>query len=421
MRSARTAVSISSFATFRRLTAHTRLTLSFAYRGFPAALFVAATVAPVVTFGYAIVGVTKVTPALVLVRVLAGVYVSFAELGQDTAVSVAFATAKTAGAFGSRVASASVFGIAAPVLIARVSATVGTRDVFTACAYLWVLVWVCVLVWVVVPVVTNAELQVNGGDDGDDETTETTTKPAEENAVSKGDTNTKEEDKKQQQVAELELEHNSRRRTLHGAWRELFVDAETQLLLFLSACVGTAEFALEGPVMLFLTGVCGFGTAENAFFLSVYSVPRGFVALCAEQVLRSVPARWLASGGLCCASCGVLSLALIGQSEDFTTRVWPIYGSAFMLGLGVASVHVATPPLLAQAAQKPRHGGRYGAAFGLSALAAKAGGGAVGMGCAAVAIEFVGFTGALCGVSSVLFIGSIAIAVRGGNLNVRFE
>ena len=84
-------------------------------------------------------------------------------------------------------------------------------------------------------------------------------------------------------------------------------------------------------------------------------------------------------------------------------------------------VHGALPVLLAQAAAKPRHGARYGAAFGLSAVMAKAGGGAVGMGLAAVSVERLGFTAAFGGVAAVLLAGAGAVAVGGGNLRVALE
>ena len=84
-------------------------------------------------------------------------------------------------------------------------------------------------------------------------------------------------------------------------------------------------------------------------------------------------------------------------------------------------VHVSLPVLLAQAATKPRHGARYGAAFGLSAVMAKAGGGAIGMGLAAVSVERLGFTAAFGGVAAVLLAGAGAVAMGGGNLRVALE
>ena len=225
---------------------------------------------------------------------------------------------------------------------------------------------------------------------------------------------------------------------LLSSWRELVLDGETRLLLFTAMCVGTAEFALEGPVMMALGGVLGFDVAENAAFLSAYNVPRGIVSVLAEPILRKVPAQGLAAGGLLSAACGVAWLAALGERAHDTFLVKngsyafvsarggsralaPSYVSAAALGLGVVCVHVSLPVLLAQAAAKPRHGARYGAAFGLSAVMAKAGGGAVGMGLAAVAVERAGFTAAFGGIAAVLLAGAGAVAVAGGNLRVAFE
>ena len=52
---------------------------------------------------------------------------------------------------------------------------------------------------------------------------------------------------------------------------------------------------------------------------------------------------------------------------------------------------------------------------------AKAGGGAFGMGLAAVAVERVGFTGAFGGVAAVVLAGAGAVAAAGGNWRVAFE
>ena len=406
--------------------------------GFPAVLFIAATVAPVVVHGYAVVGVTAVTPALLLVRILGGVYKSFNELGQETGVATAFipGASGTPAAFGSRIAAGCIFGIVAPVAMSQIADTYGTKRVFDWCTLFWVVVWVVVVVFVVVPAIVNRKLPVNGaenrepeeegeGDDAKDNRTKDT-----------DDTNDDTDDNNSSTV-------HKKPPGLLTAWYELFSDPTTSLLLFLSMCVGTAEFFLEGPLMMFLAGVASFSNAQNAMYLSVYNIPRGIVSVFAEQVLRIVLGFWLVSFGLVSAGTAVGLLAAIGEGfrfnvdadvfgvhwEDgenvsetsFKNEKHGILCTAFLLGLGVTSVHCAMPVLLMQAASKPRHGSRFGAAFGLSQVAAKLGGGTIGMGLAAIAVERMGFTSALTGIACVLFVGAVMLATRGRHLKVRFD
>ena len=416
--------------------------------GFPAALAAAAALAPAVARGYASAGVTRVTPALVATRLLAGAYKSFNELGQETGVSVAFTpNAKgTAAAFGSRVAAGCVFGIVAPAIVSRAAADVGASRVFDGIALVGACVFVAVLGLVVVPALTAAEyaLPVIGARVGEEEENKQSAS-SDGGALSVGPTRKKKNASPfalDGERREVPMFRSSSRDELVppliSSWRELVADGETRLLLFTAMCVGTAEFALEGPVMMALGGVFGFDVAENAAFLSAYNVPRGIVSVLAEPILRMVPAQVLAAGGLLSAACGVAWLAALGErahdtflvkngSYAFVTArggsraLAPSYVSAAALGLGVVCVHVSLPVLLAQAAAKPRHGARYGAAFGLSAVMAKAGGGAVGMGLAAVAVERAGFTAAFGGIAAVLLAGAGAVAVAGGNLRVAFE
>ena len=140
--------------------------------GFPAALAAAAALAPAVARGYASAGVTRVTPALLATRLLAGAYKSFNELGQETGVSVAFTpNAKgTAAAFGSRVAAGCVFGIVAPAIASpRAAADVGASRVFDGIALVGACVFVAVLGLVVVPALTRASLPVIGARVGEEE------------------------------------------------------------------------------------------------------------------------------------------------------------------------------------------------------------------------------------------------------------
>ena len=413
--------------------------------GFPAALAAAAALAPVVARGYALAGVTRVTPALIATRLLAGAYKSFNELGQETGVSVAFTPeAKIAGAaFGSRVAAGCVFGIVAPALVSRAAADVGASRVFDGIAVLGACVFCVVAALVVLPSLCarrgDRRLPENGareqtrGIESDDAPERRLNARDDERAVrSDADAN----ESGEHSGDALRSVSESRSRSLLSSWRELVADGETRLLLFTAASVGTAEFALEGPVMMALSGVLGFDVAANAAFLSAYNVPRGIVSVLAEPILRRVPAQVLAAGGLLSAACGVAWLAALGERAHDTFQrdgssafvsatgsraLAPSYVSAAALGLGVVCVHVSLPVLLAQAAAKPRHGARYGAAFGLSAVMAKAGGGVVGMGLAAVAVERAGFTAAFGGIAAVLLAGAGAVAVAGGNLRVAFE
>jgi hypothetical protein len=411
--------------------------------GFPAALAAAAALAPAVARGYASAGVTRVTPALVATRLLAGAYKSFNELGQETGVSVAFTpNAKgTAAAFGSRVAAGCVFGIVAPAIVSRAAADVGASRVFDGIALVGACVFVAVLGLVVVPALTAASsLPVIGARVGEEE--ENAPASSDGGALSVGPTTKKnaspanDGERREQMFQSSSRDESPTSSTLISSWRELVADGETRLLLFTAMCVGTAEFALEGPVMMHLGGVLGFDVADNAAFLSAYNVPRGIVSVLAEPILRRVPAQVLAAGGLLSAACGVAWLAALGERAHDTFQrdgssafvsatgsraLAPSYVSAAALGLGVVCVHVSLPVLLAQAAAKPRHGARYGAAFGLSAVMAKAGGGAVGMGLAAVAVERAGFTAAFGGIAAVLLAGAGAVAVAGGNLRVAFE
>ena len=411
--------------------------------GFPAALAAAAALAPAVARGYASAGVTRVTPALVATRLLAGAYKSFNELGQETGVSVAFTpNAKgTAAAFGSRVAAGCVFGIVAPAIVSRAAADVGASRVFDGIALVGACVFVAVLGLVVVPALTGASsLPVIGARVGEEE--ENAPASSDGGALSVGPTTKKnaspanDSERREQMFQSSSRDESPTSSTLISSWRELVADGETRLLLFTAMCVGTAEFALEGPVMIYVCGVLGFDVADNAAFLSAYNVPRGVVSVLAEPILRRVPAQVLAAGGLLSAACGVAWLAALGERAHDTFQrdgssafvsatgsraLAPSYVSAATLGLGVVCVHVSLPVLLAQAAAKPRHGARYGAAFGLSAVMAKAGGGAVGMGLAAVAVERAGFTAAFGGIAAVLLAGAGAVAVAGGNLRVAFE
>ena len=411
--------------------------------GFPAALAAAAALAPAVARGYASAGVTRVTPALVATRLLAGAYKSFNELGQETGVSVAFTpNAKgTAAAFGSRVAAGCVFGIVAPAIVSRAAADVGASRVFDGIALVGACVFVAVLGLVVVPALTAASsLPVIGARVGEEE--ENAPASSDGGALSVGPTTKKnaspanDGERREQMFQSSSRDESPTSSTLISSWRELVADGETRLLLFTAMCVGTAEFALEGPVMMALGGVLGFNVADNAAFLSAYNVPRGIVSVLAEPILRRVPAQVLAAGGLLSAACGVAWLAALGERAHDTFQrdgssafvsatgsraLAPSYVSAAALGLGVVCVHVSLPVLLAQAAAKPRHGARYGAAFGLSAVMAKAGGGAVGMGLAAVAVERAGFTAAFGGIAAVLLAGAGAVAVAGRNLRLAFE
>ena len=403
--------------------------------GFPAALAAAAALAPVVARGYALAGVTRVTPALIATRLLAGAYKSFNELGQETGVSVAFTPeAKIAGAaFGSRVAAGCVFGIVAPALVSRAAADVGASRVFDGIAVLGACVFCVVAALVVLPSLCarrgDRRLPENGareqtrGIESDDAPERRLNARDDERAVrSDADAN----ESGEHSGDALRSVSESRSRSLLSSWRELVADGETRLLLFTAASVGTAEFALEGPVMMALSGVLGFDVAANAAFLSAYNVPRGIGSVFAEPILRRVPAQTLAAGGLLSAACGVAWLAALGEARARGRLATPedalplSFASAAALGAGVVCVHVSLPLLLAQAAAKPRHGARYGAAFGLSAVMAKAGGGALGMGLAAVAVERVGFTGAFGGVAAVLLAGAVAVAVAGGNLRVSY-
>ena len=404
--------------------------------GFPAALAAAAALAPVVARGYALAGVTRVTPALIATRLLAGAYKSFNELGQETGVSVAFTPeAKIAGAaFGSRVAAGCVFGIVAPALVSRAAADVGASRVFDGIAVLGACVFCVVAALVVLPSLCarrgDRRLPENGareqtrGIESDDAPERRLNARDDERAVrSDADAN----ESGEHSGDALRSVSESRSRSLLSSWRELVADGETRLLLFTAASVGTAEFALEGPVMMALSGVLGFDVAANAAFLSAYNVPRGIGSVFAEPILRRVPAQTLAAGGLLSAACGVAWLAALGEARARGRLATPedalplSFASAAALGAGVVCVHVSLPLLLAQAAAKPRHGARYGAAFGLSAVMAKAGGGAFGMGLAAVAVERVGFTGAFGGVAAVVLAGAGAVAAAGGNWRVAFE
>ena len=405
--------------------------------GFPFALFVAAAFAPVVAFGYASAGVTRVSFLLIATRLLAGAYKSFNELGQETGVSVAFTPdAKgTPAAFGSRVAAGCVFGIIAPSIVSRAARDVGASRVFDGIAIVGVCVFCVVTVLVVMPAYRHRRdpsadsekrtenaffLPVNGAPNDDGE------KPS-----SPETKETKETEPRSSSTEPSSFSSSSPPPSLFASWRELVADGETRLLLFTAMCVGTAEFALEGPVMMALGGVLGFDTSANASFLSAYNVPRGVVSVLAEPILRRVQAQTLAAGGLLSAACGVAWLAALGEKahessgteQTFSEQTLEglSYVSAVALGFGVVCVHVSLPVLLAQAAAKPRHGARYGAAFGLSAVMAKAGGGAVGMGLAAVSVERLGFTAAFGGVAAVLLAGAGAVAVGGGNLRVALE
>ena len=419
--------------------------------GFPAALAAAAALAPAVARGYASAGVTRVTPALLATRLLAGAYKSFNELGQETGVSVAFTpNAKgTAAAFGSRVAAGCVFGIVAPAIVSRAAADVGASRVFDGIALVGACVFVAVLGLVVVPALTRASLPVIGArvgeeegnapassDGGDDALSVGLEKGAEATPTTPPNNASPRGGERREKMFQSSSRESPTSSTLLSSWRELIADGETRLLLFTAMCVGTAEFALEGPVMMALGGVLGFNVADNAAFLSAYNVPRGVVSVLAEPILRRVPAQVLAAGGLLSAACGVAWLAALGERAHDTFQrdgssafvsatgsraLAPSYVSAAALGLGVVCVHVSLPVLLAQAAAKPRHGARYGAAFGLSAVMAKAGGGAVGMGLAAVAVERAGFTAAFGGIAAVLLAGAGAVAVAGRNLRLAFE
>lgn len=406
--------------------------------GFPSALFVAAATAPVVARGYASAGVTRVSFGLIATRLLAGAYKSFNELGQETGVSVAF-TPNAEGApaaFGSRVAAGCVFGIVAPSIVSRAARDVGASRVFDGIAIVGVCVFCVVVALVVMPAyrhrwVADPEnfakiLPVNGEGARDD--------AARDDAVKLDDGEKPSAAKKETKQTEpsscsSSSSSSSPPPSLFASWRELVADGETRLLLFTAMCVGTAEFALEGPVMMALGGVLGFDTSANASFLSAYNVPRGVVSVLAEPILRRVQAQTLAAGGLLSAACGVAWLAWLGEKAhaagteaSFSEQTLSLsYVSAVALGFGVVCVHVSLPVLLAQAATKPRHGARYGAAFGLSAVMAKAGGGAVGMGLAAVSVERLGFTAAFGGVAAVLLAGAGAVAMGGGNLRVALE
>jgi hypothetical protein len=408
--------------------------------GFPFALFVAAAFAPVVAFGYASAGVTRVSFGLIATRLLAGAYKSFNELGQETGVSVAFTPdAKgTPAAFGSRVAAGCVFGIIAPSIVSRAARNVGASRVFDGIAIVGVCVFCVVTVLVVMPAYRHRRdpsadsekraenenaffLPVNGAPND----------LHREKPSSPETKETKETEPRSSSTEPSSVPSPSPPPSLFASWRELVADGETRLLLFTAMCVGTAEFALEGPVMMALGGVLGFDTSANASFLSAYNVPRGVVSVLAEPILRRVQAQTLAAGGLLSAACGVAWLAALGEKahessgteQTFSEQktLWLSYVSAVALGFGVVCVHVSLPVLLAQAAAKPRHGARYGAAFGLSAVMAKAGGGAVGMGLAAVSVERLGFTAAFGGVAAVLLAGAGAVAVGGGNLRVALE
>lgn len=406
--------------------------------GFPFALFVAAATAPVVARGYASAGVTRVSFGLIATRLLAGAYKSFNELGQETGVSVAFTpNAKGApAAFGSRVAAGCVFGIVAPSIVSRAARDVGASRVFDGIAIVGVCVFCVVVALVVMPAYRHRWaadpenfakiLPVNGEGARDDAARDGAAKldDGEKPSAAKKET-------KQTEPSSCSSSSSSPPPSLFASWRELVADGETRLLLFTAMCVGTAEFALEGPVMMALGGVLGFDTSANASFLSAYNVPRGVVSVLAEPILRRVQAQTLAAGGLLSAACGVAWLAWLGEKahaagteaeKTFSEQTLSLsYVSAVALGFGVVCVHVSLPVLLAQAATKPRHGARYGAAFGLSAVMAKAGGGAVGMGLAAVSVERLGFTAAFGGVAAVLLAGAGAVAMGGGNLRVALE
>ena len=414
--------------------------------GFPFALFVAAATAPVVARGYAYAGVTRVSFGLIATRLLAGAYKSFNELGQETGVSVAF-TPNAEGApaaFGSRVAAGCVFGIVAPSIVSRAARDVGASRVFDGIAIVSVCVFCVVVALVVMPAYRhrwavdpekraenedNFFLPVNGEGARDDVARDGAAKLDDGEKPSAAKKETK---RTEPSSCSSSSSSSSPPPSLFASWRELVADGETRPLLFTAMCVGTAEFALEGPVMMALGGVLGFDTSANASFLSAYNVPRGVVSVLAEPILRRVQAQTLAAGGLLSAACGVAWLAWLGEkahaagteaektfSEQTLKKL--SYVSAVALGFGVVCVHVSLPVLLAQAATKPRHGARYGAAFGLSAVMAKAGGGAVGMGLAAVSVERLGFTAAFGGVAAVLLAGAGAVAMGGGNLRVTLE
>jgi hypothetical protein len=406
--------------------------------GFPFALFVAAAFAPVVAFGYASAGVTHVSFLLIATRLLAGAYKSFNELGQETGVSVAFTPdAKgTPAAFGSRVAAGCVFGIIAPSIVSRAARDVGASRVFDGIAIVGVCVFCVVTVLVVMPAYRHRR---DPSADSEKRTENAFFLPVNgapndlhrEKPSSPETKETKETEPRSSSTEPSSFSSSSPPPSLFASWRELVADGETRLLLFTAMCVGTAEFALEGPVMMALGGVLGFDTSANASFLSAYNVPRGVVSVLAEPILRRVQAQTLAAGGLLSAACGVAWLAALGEKahessgteQTFSQQTLQglSYVSAVALGFGVVCVHVSLPVLLAQAAAKPRHGARYGAAFGLSAVMAKAGGGAVGMGLAAVSVERLGFTAAFGGVAAVLLAGAGAVAVGGGNLRVALE
>ena len=403
--------------------------------GFPAALAAAAATAPVVAIGYARAGVTRVTPALLATRLLAGAHKSFNDLGQESGISVAFTPGAkgTGAAFGSRVAAGCVFGIVAPAAVSRAAAGVGASRVFDGIAVVGACAFCVVMGLVVLPA-------CRGGND----------RRLPENGAREGNGGAARAGRPEKDEALPEKEAGSRdvgggggalefglsfppSRSLLSSWRELVADGETRLLVFTAASVGTVEFALEGPVMMALGGVFGFDDAANAAFLAAYNVPRGVVSVFAEPILRRVSAQTLAAGGLLSAACGIAWLAALGElcagraddrADRLATRARALplsFVSAVALGLGAVCVHVSLPLLLARAAAKPRHGARYGAAFGLSAVMAKAGGGAFGMGLAAVAVERVGFTGAFGGVAAVVLAGAGAVAAAGGNWRVAFE
>jgi hypothetical protein len=288
--------------------------------GFPFALFVAAAFAPVVAFGYASAGVTHVSFLLIATRLLAGAYKSFNELGQETGVSVAFTPdAKgTPAAFGSRVAAGCVFGIIAPSIVSRAARDVGASRVFDGIAIVGVCVFCVVTVLVVMPAYRHRR---DPSADSEKRTENAFFLPVNgapndlhrEKPSSPETKETKETEPRSSSTEPSSFSSSSPPPSLFASWRELVADGETRLLLFTAMCVGTAEFALEGPVMMALGGVLGFDTSANASFLSAYNVPRGVVSVLAEPILRRVQAQTLAAGGLLSAACGVAWLAALGE------------------------------------------------------------------------------------------------------------
>lgn len=285
--------------------------------GFPYVVTFGAVLQPLVMQGYAAVGLSRITVALFALRVMHGVDNTANEVGGLAALSVSWTPASASTAFGWRMASHSVVGTVAPLIIAALHWRLGSVGaMFTAVACSGSAAAACAVFLVAVPWLHDPSLRLNPtrkalqGEDEDvsDLEGKVGAVPEMEAEVEIG-AQTRGVAKNSADVASAADSPASaaadvRGRGDEGVW-----------LLLIAVAVGVAECLIEGVVMMHLSGVMGYSHGACAWYLALFNVPNAAVMLSADLFLRRVLPWVSMSAGLASSAAAVLGLAWLGANK----------------------------------------------------------------------------------------------------------